>query len=1256
MRCIILFTSLCAATVCLAQVKLPVHFDTDPGWKPLPTYLGNATPNPAIEARDGAVTLRVNEPGKGMKFELPVVPFDSEMHPFLVARYKATALGPGYAFWLIDESQGGLRVLDTAELIRDGNWHTVAVNLPMRNVTGRVRSILTEVQAVDGPASVSFSDISFADEAPPDATVIPPEPPEEQPHIIRGKDLVGLVSHEGWLASPAAESSAQIEGDLLHLSADGIGRGMKWSVALAPALDLEPYHWVAIRYKARNLDNWGDYFVWLGSEAGGLPQKFATLATLSDLRADGEWHVALAQIKESFKAVEIAVQACSNADRGEVWLDSIRFTSRKPKLSPEDIVPVERGWEGSRLKAGSFRTIDLSPLADASMASRAKAMGIAKWFDPGRVTIRGIPFELAGGAKDAVATSEDIDRTVVVPVNAHGSELYVFLTARLPTTTLQGVLGRGPLTAFRNPERFVFEVRYADGVTDEVFPVCVGSKANEIVSGPEVYCIPDLRKVAVTSIGLRNRMTSAQFLVSGVTVNSGVSVTKVPAVAGLPAYVAADKIGGATALNGIPDKIGGATALNGIPDKIVGATDPGGAVRPVTGGFAVETSLSRIDLRTEGGIALQAIEDRCLRGGKLSLKPGPLFEVGIGKSIVTSDRMTVGKATVTQAPDGPTLTVPFDANPAGAPFAGALKVIAAQNGDIRMSLDVTYTGAKPAIPIVNFPIIAGLQTGSAADTWYLYGCKGGIISNAATSQQQWYGGQHPLQVDDVFNPTQRGGLALLTYDLQDIYKLWSLRKDNRGVEWRIEYFPREYQPGEKIETAPTALRAHTGDWREALRIYRQWADSWYKPQVARKKWFQECFNYRQHLAWGDLRDQKTGQWRIDEVIKEDRDFFGRLDYLHIFDFGESHVYGRVGDYNHYDELGGKDAMAAAIAGARAGGVRVGLYIEGYLCDDRGVWAREKARGVADRNAGGGGDPALAQTNVAAYEMRHEDGSSFIYPDTTTEHMMCPDSEGWRNHLAETYKRVAGELSPSGMYIDQYGFGDPWKTCWSREHGHPVPNPPIRGERDTLKAIRANTPPEIATLTEETPNDVNSQYQDGALGYSVAWTNPTLSPHRVDLFRFQFPSFKVFQLTSYNDFVEGGWEVLKYPFFNGDGYWLGNGIPGGFSTDARDFLRKAFAILHDYREAFTSDDVEPLAPTLRPTVYANRFTGKSETVWTLYNAECSTFRGDILCVPHKAGTRYVDAFSGKEIAARIKGGYATIPVVLGPQGVGCVVMR
>jgi hypothetical protein len=344
------------------------------------------------------------------------------------------------------------------------------------------------------------------------------------------------------------------------------------------------------------------------------------------------------------------------------------------------------------------------------------------------------------------------------------------------------------------------------------------------------------------------------------------------------------------------------------------------------------------------------------------------------------------------------------------------------------------------------------------------------------------------------------------------------------------------------------------------------------------------------------------------------------------------VYGRVGDYNHYDELGGLGVMRAAIKEAQDLGVPVGLYIEGYLCDDRGVWGKP---------------------NVAKAAIRLPNGEPLLWDGAPNEHMMCPASPIWRDHLAETYRRVARELQPNGMYIDQYGFTNTWKTCWSREHGHPVPWAPITGERDTTRAIREAMPVPIANLTEETPNDVNAQEQDGGLGYSVWEADNDEMPHRVDLFRFVFPDFKVFQLTQYHNFDEGDWDKLKFPFFNGEGYWLGGGT-GAYSEDAHQFLRKALAILNRYEDAFTSDRVLPLIETLQPTVWANCFRGPKQTVYTLYNGEYRTFRGECLKVDYAPGTRYTDAFTGQPIKPRVAGEQAYLPLVLDPQGIGCIV--
>ena len=104
---------LIAASV-YAQPRLPLEFETDPGWVPKPTFQPNPAASPSIAVQDGAVTLRVAEPGKGMKFELPLRAFDSGSAAYLLLRYRAEGLAGGYALWAYDGSPGGREVLNTA--------------------------------------------------------------------------------------------------------------------------------------------------------------------------------------------------------------------------------------------------------------------------------------------------------------------------------------------------------------------------------------------------------------------------------------------------------------------------------------------------------------------------------------------------------------------------------------------------------------------------------------------------------------------------------------------------------------------------------------------------------------------------------------------------------------------------------------------------------------------------------------------------------------------------------------------------------------------------------------------------------------------------------------------------------------------------------------------------------------------------------------------------------------------------------------
>ena len=1180
----------------VAAEKLPLEFER-PGWVPRPAFLANATSRPEVTNANGVTTLRVSEAGKGMKFALPLEGFRTADGDFLLFRYKARNLAGGYGLWLNDGVPGGHELINVKKLRQDGEWHVAAIDLFGAGAVGLGRDLLTELQCRGEAAWLAFDWIRLADAPPAGAEIFAATKPVPDA-VLRPGVMPGVQPQPRWLAYDSPDFSAKPVDGNLHLRVTGATKGMKWSLPLPEALDLEPYRYAAIRYRARGVRKHGDYFVWLADEAGGAAAHSQNLLRLGDVAADDQWHVAILPLTERFKVVEIALQNVSEGAAADIWLDEIRFSVRRPRFPVAKLCPVERL---AAMPQG------FSPVAFTKDAvpgpQRARHYGLTDWFGDGLLSVHGIPFAIVDGqARELSGVG-----SIALPVGKTASELYVLMAAQPPEMNYARMSKGKPMLAFDNPERFVFGVVYEDGVRDEVFPVAVSTRTYEVKRGLGVYVLTGLRDVPVQSLQTVSRMESARFLLAGVTANAGDAKTVLPEVLALPLPV-----------DPVPEAAGA------------------GSVSAVAGGFYLENDLIEMTLVVGPGLQLKSLSTPCLFGEELKLTPGPLFELGIGDTTVTSAEITVGKPIVTNAAGLGTLTVPIDARPHGVPLAGEFIAELDENGGIRLRLNLRNVGEKTMVPRVRFPLVRDIRMGSVAETWYLYARKGGVISNRPFHERKASGGEYPLQLLDVFR-ADGGGVAMLTEDTEGAYRFWELTKDEQGVDIGIDYWEREYAPGETIETVPTVLRGHTGDWRRALALYREWVRTWYRAQSPRQQWVQDVYYYQQ-TAMGRIRDRQKGTWRIPETLRRYQDYFGYLDYLHIFDFGASPTYGRVGDYNHYEENGGLAGMQQAFRQVQDSGVRLGLYMEGYLCDERSVWGKNR---------------------VSSLDIRKQDGKPLLWPGTPSEHMMCTATAGWREHLAATYKRVAGELKPDGLYIDQHGFTNTWKTCWSREHGHPVPYAPLIGERDTGEAIRAAVPPGMVTITEEVPNDITSQYQDAALGYSVAQADPAQSPHRIDLFRFAFPDFKVFQLTQYNPFVEGGWQRLKFPFFNGEGYWLHGMTERTYCEDAHQFLRAAFRILHENAVAFRSADVDPLVATRSPLVYANEFRAKDRTVWTFFNAGYQTHRGPVLRLPHQPGTTYTDAFRQAEAEAKIRGKRrpkATLSLELGPRAVGCIVAK
>ncbi|MFH1921148.1 MAG: DUF6259 domain-containing protein, partial [Planctomycetota bacterium] len=542
------------------------------------------------------------------------------------------------------------------------------------------------------------------------------------------------------------------------------------------------------------------------------------------------------------------------------------------------------------------------------------------------------------------------------------------------------------------------------------------------------------------------------------------------------------------------------------------------------------------------------------------------------------------------------------------------------------------------------PSIGPYRLGEKADdAYYLVPKRGAALDNRPCSYRQRYCGLFPVQFLDTFSPADGRGLALRTLDTECLQKLYLLKKEAGSFTLGVEYPEMKLKPGERFTTAPAILSATDGDLRRGFQAYRGWVNSWYEPLSPRKPWFREVFNFRQRFLWwlDPLYNAEQGEIQLERAVDEARREFGGIDYLHLFDWGNcgplGRIYGRTGDHSPYEYLGGREALREAIAGIQAQGVPVGLYIEGYLLQERG---------------------RLGQEFGPKWQLVGSDHKGLYWPEST-EMFVCPAVPAWREVQASTYATKVEELDVDGMYLDQFGFTGSGKDCWSSEHGHDVPSYAVASERETTRIVRERiegVKRGVALYTEESPVDVTSQYQDGSFTYAMNAAQRTETRVPLNLFRFAVPGFKTIEIL-YCDKPTGSWATgVKWVFFNGEAIWLEGPAAEWFEPETREAIRRCHRILREHGDAFAGDEPTPLVPTEMGGVFANAFSTPGKTVYTLYNSRHRTVRGTVLRLRHVDGATYHDAWHERPADFTLDGPDAIVRLEIGPNDVGCVVVE
>ena len=134
--------------------------------------------------------------------------------------------------------------------------------------------------------------------------------------------------------------------------------------------------------------------------------------------------------------------------------------------------------------------------------------------------------------------------------------------------------------------------------------------------------------------------------------------------------------------------------------------------------------------------------------------------------------------------------------------------------------------------------------------------------------------------------------------------------------------------------------------------------------------------------------------------------------------------------------------------------------------------------------------------------------------------------------------------------------------------------------------------------------------------------------------------------------------IQAAFFNGVGYADQQdviGVHNGFTPREAEALRRTMTIERAFAPLLVSDGWEPHTPTQQYGVFASKFPGANETLWTLVNRNDYAVEGDQLRVPYAPGSRYFDVWTGTELSPRKSDGSdsVTLRFTLEPQGFGAI---
>ena len=229
-------------------------------------------------------------------------------------------------------------------------------------------------------------------------------------------------------------------------------------------------------------------------------------------------------------------------------------------------------------------------------------------------------------------------------------------------------------------------------------------------------------------------------------------------------------------------------------------------------------------------------------------------------------------------------------------------------------------------------------------------------------------------------------------------------------------------------------------------------------------------------------------------------------------------------------------------------------------------------------------------------------------------------------LAQTAARVFAEIGADGINGDTMGFVPRTFRVDSDKTGHPLALEPENGA-DSDEAVAWN----------------NLSWGYWKYGYV-----PTVS-------RWKWIEQR-HMVNVCNRWARDHTDDLQFAFFNGVGFESWENIWGIWNQltprDA-EALRRVARIERQFAAVLTNGNWEPHTPMVQQGIFASKFSGGADTLWTIVNRNEYDVTGRQIVTAHKPDARYFDLWHGVEIKPQVDGDRAALSFAVDRHGYGAL---